>query len=158
MLLAERSEFDMQIRIVFAAFGRLAKSDHLEAYWLGLQDAKLSEVARRVEQICKTATKRKAVPLPAELRKALPEREIPQENPQHQTESATALRLNSETWSELEKADPELFGVEIGIARAGRILAADRPSSPAYAEALTQDRQLRDQRLALWRKRAGLQP
>jgi hypothetical protein len=43
-----------------------------------------------------------------------------------------------------------LWELELDIARVGRILAIDHPSTPQYAEALLEDRRLRDQRFERW--------
>lgn len=66
-----------------------------------------------------------------------------------------ADRHNIDTWEALRAADPELARLEIAIARVGKILAADHPSTPQYAQARLEDIELRARRYALWSARAG---
>lgn len=61
---------------------------------------------------------------------------------------------NVANWEEMRREDPAMFRVELGIARAGRILATDHPGSPQYAEAVREDRYCRDERYRLQELRA----
>ena len=68
-----------------------------------------------------------------------------------------AVQLNIRTWQTLLREDPELTRIEIGIAHCARIQVTEDYSSPQCAEAIAQDRRLRDQRYALWQLRAQAQ-
>lgn len=65
---------------------------------------------------------------------------------------------NIANWEEMRREDPAMFRVELGIAKSGRILAADHPGSPQYAEAVKEDRYYRDERYRLWELRAKANP
>lgn len=67
---------------------------------------------------------------------------------------AHAVHTNVANWNELLRKDPELAKLEIGIAHCARILVTEGVGSPQFAQALAEDRVLRDRRHALWRRRA----
>ena len=130
-----------------------AKDELVKAYWDALKDVRLSEVRANATRVLRTATSSTRFPKPAELRNSAP---------MEQTPAAAAVQSDAErrsvrNWGELAKRDIQLHNIELGIAQCGRILAADNIGSPQYAEALKQDRQLRDQRRELLEERARLE-
>jgi hypothetical protein len=57
-------------------------------------------------------------------------------------------------WGEFMAEDPELATVELGIAKCARIMVTEPSSSPILAQAIAEDRQLRDRRRAILTARA----
>lgn len=152
MLNLEFNQFRELLDEICATWDRPpAKDELVRAYWEALKDVRISEVRANVTRILRTATKETKFPKPAELRNTVPTEK-----------SATAASAQSDAerrcirnWGELAKRDLQLHNIELGIAHCGRILAADNMGSPQYAEALRQDRQLRDQRRQLLEARAS---
>jgi hypothetical protein len=127
-----------------------AKDELVRAYWDALKDVRFSEVRANATRILRTATKDTRFPKPAELRNTAPI----EKSATAQAAQTEAERRCIRNWGEFAKRDLQLHNIELGIAQCGRILAADDMSSPQYAEALRQDRQLRDQRMKLLEERA----
>lgn len=69
---------------------------------------------------------------------------------------ASAVHESVYHWDEFLRQDPELAKLELAIAHCARILATERFSSPQYAQALAEDRRLRDQRYRLYQARTGV--
>lgn len=157
MLNTDRPDFDHQIDILMAAFGQWQVTPiQREAFWLGLNDCRLSEIAANVAKLCALARKGQPVPRPAELRNVLPASEYRPADPKMDAAFAAAEAFNRRTWDEFLRVDPEMARIELQIAKAGRILARDFEGSPQYAEAVTHDRYARNARVTLMRVRAGL--
>ncbi|HZP86618.1 MAG TPA: hypothetical protein VFB54_07335 [Burkholderiales bacterium] len=130
-----------------------AKDELVNAYWDALRDARFDEVSRNVARIIRTATEKTRWPKPGQLRDAAPDERA------HRTASEeagfrAAIELNRRTWSEFEARDPQLYAIEIAIARCARILATDHESTPQHAEARALDWRLRQRRWALLAERA----
>lgn len=131
-----------------------AKDELVDAYWNSLRDIQLAEVRRNVARIIRTATRETKWPKPGDLRDAVPE-EGTRRSAAHEAGLEISARRNMQNWEALRVTDEQLWRVEVMIAKCGRILAADDPSSPQYAEALAMDRQHRDRRHALLETRAA---
>lgn len=153
MLSTDRKEFEQQIDVLLAAFDRNPTPEKREAYWLGLNDCRLSEIVANVAKLCKLARKGQPPPKPSELRNVQPEREYQTRDPKSEAEIAVAQALNKRAWDNFHLEDSELAAIELRIATAGRILARDHEGSPQYAEARRSDREARDDRSRLWRAR-----
>jgi hypothetical protein len=158
MLSTEREEFNRHLGILFGAFGPPLTAERKEAYWLGLHDCRLSEIAANVAKLCKLARKGAAVPRPADLRNIAPNDSYRQRDPKLDAEFEAAVARNKRNWDEFHREDPELAAIELRIAVAGRILARDPEGSPQYAEALRADHKARDDRVGIWRERAAKNP
>jgi hypothetical protein len=132
-----------------------AKDELVQSYWAALKDVHFAEVRRNVERIVRTATSATKWPKPGDLRDEAPPttRSASMEADFRVAEERAVRNLE-----EQRRLDPELWRLEAGIARVGRILAADHEGSPQYAEAVRLDRLYRDQRLALWNARANVKP
>src|ERR1700761_2970171 len=90
MLNTDRPEFDKHISVLFAAFDRNTTEERKEAYWLGLNDVRLSEVVANVTKLCRLARKGQPVPKPSELRNTLPAGEYQNRDPKVDADFATA--------------------------------------------------------------------
>jgi hypothetical protein len=64
-----------------------------------------------------------------------------------------AVAANTRNWQEFLKDDPALAALELGMARAVRIMVCEWNSSPIYAQAVTEYRRFLDARNKLLRKR-----
>jgi hypothetical protein len=147
--------FREEIDKLCATFDRPpAKDELVDAYWNSLRDTQLSEIRRNVARIIRTATRDTKWPKPGDLRDAVPE-EGTRRSAAHEAAYRSAEERSARNWEEQRRLDPELAEVELGIAKCGRILAADDPSTPQHAEALAMDRQYRDQRKALLERRSA---
>lgn len=155
MLSTEKEEFNQHLGTLFAAFDRPLTAERKEAFWLGLNDCRLSEIAANVAKLCKLARKGQPVPRPSELRNVLPGSEYQAKDPNAEAELKAATARNKRAWDELYERDAKLAAIELRIAAAARILAREHEGSPQFAEALREDREARDDRVRLWRERAG---
>jgi len=137
-----------------ATFDRPPKDEVVEAYWNSLRDVRFAEVERNVTRVIRNATADTKWPKPGDLRDASPEqggrRSAAMEANFRVAEERAVRNLEA-----LRTQDSELWELETGIARCGRILASDPAESPQFAEALRLDRQYRDKRRALWTARAA---
>jgi hypothetical protein len=131
-----------------------AKNELVQAYWDALRFAPIAEIERNVKRIVRTATKSTRWPKPGDLRDEAPE-ETAQKSSSAEAARRMAVDLNQRTWDELKTRDPELYALEIGIARCARILAADHESTPQHAEARRVDWQMRERRRQLLAERAA---
>lgn len=155
MLSTDRKEFDHHIDVLMSAFDRNPTPEKREAYWLGLNDCRLSEIVANVAKLCKLARKGQPPPKPSELRNVLPQGEYQAKDPKAETEIEAAKIRNKHSWEDFHREDPELAAIELRIAVAGRILARDHEGSPQFAEALSEERRSRDDRVRVWRERAA---
>lgn len=130
-----------------------AKDELVEAYWNSLRDVRFSEVQRNVARIIRTATRESKWPKPGDLRDTVLE-EGTRRSAAHEASFDAAVRRNERNWEELRNSDEELWRLEVTIAKCGRILSSDDPSTPQYTDAIQQDRIARDQRHALLSRRA----
>lgn len=152
MRLDEFDAFKAELKQLCASFGK-AYTDALgQAYWRVLHDAPLSEVEANVERILLSAGQKTPFPKPSELRNNAPSGI---RTPSMDADFTRMVERNSKMWNEWFAEDAEMARIELGIARCGRILAADFPGSPQYAMALQEDRQLRDRRHKAWEQRAA---
>jgi len=146
--------FRAEIDKLCATFDRPpAKDELVDAYWNSLRDIRLSEVQRNVARIIRTATRETKWPKPGDLRDAVPE-EGTRRSAAHEAAYRSAEERSARNWEEALRHDRQLAEVELGIARCGRILASDDQSTPQHAEALSMDRQYRDQRMKLLESRS----
>lgn len=158
MLNTDRPDFKRHLKVLFAAYTDFPMRDEQEeAYWLGLHHARLSEVVANIAKLCGCAKKGVPVPRPGDLLNVQPA-DRPTKDARVEAAFESADKFSTRTWDAMMRDDPELARLELGIAQCGRILARDHESTPQYAEALRQDHRLRDQRLSLWRIRAGRRP
>jgi hypothetical protein len=122
-----------------------------QAYWKALHDVRLSEVRANVDRLIRAATRDSRFPRPGDLRnEAVSEKSAGAEAAWRDVE-----RRNEQMWREWHARDPELAALEHGISLAARTLARDDEGSPQYAEALREDRMLRDRRTAMLKARAS---
>lgn len=154
MLSTDRKEFDHHIDVLLAAFDRNPTPEKREAYWLGLNDRRLSEIVANVAKLCRLARKGQPPPKPSELRNVLPENEYHAKDPKAEAEIEAAKARSKRSWDQLHEEGQELAAIELRIATAGRILARDHEGSAQYAEALREDHRARDDRVRVWRERA----
>ncbi len=151
----EQTAFFQLIDQLCAAFDRPPARDEMrEAYWNALHDVRLSEIRGNIDRLIKLATRDSKFPRPGDLR------DLREETPSQKSASAEAafrdaLRRNGEMWQEWHDRDPEEAALEHGIALAGRILSCEHAGTPQYAEALREDRQLRDRRRELLQSRVA---
>lgn len=76
------------------------------------------------------------------------------DSPHRKAEFARMVGQSVRAWEQFMREDQELARLELAIAHAARILVTEHPSSPQYAQALSEDRKLRDRRYELWQTRA----
>jgi len=147
----EQTEFFELIDQLCASFDRPPARDEMrQAYWKALHDVRLSEVRANVDRLIRAATSQSRFPRPGDLRnEAVSEKSASAEMAWRDVE-----RRNADMWREWHERDPELAALEHGISLAARILASAHEGSPQYAEALREDRQLRDRRRAFLVERA----
>lgn len=130
-----------------------AKDELVEAYWSSLRDVRFLEVQRNVERIIRNASKETKWPKPGDLRD-----QIPEDGSKRTTSMEASFRAAEQACiqnlEDLRRTDEELWRLEASIAKVGRILAADPPGSPHYAEAVALDRRYRDHRRLLLTTRA----
>lgn len=139
--------FDALLRQLGGVFGKKVDDDMAQSYWRALQDQSFGSVRKYADKHTRNS---KFFPKPAELR---PKDEKPISGKPDPTFDE-ALARNKRNLDEWLLNDPEIARIELGIAKVGRILAVDHPGSPQYAEALREDRQLRDMRRTVWEQRA----
>ena len=118
-----------------------AKDEMVSAYWSALKDARYSEIKRNVERLIRTATRGSKWPMPGDLRDEAPTNVLPA----REAEFKACEERCARNWAERMKADPELTGIELAIAKTDRLLATEHEGSPAYATALQENRQYRSQ-------------
>lgn len=148
----EQKNFFELIDQLCATFDRPPARDEMrQAYWKALHDVRLSEVRANVDRLIRTATSTSRFPRPGDLRNEPVNEKAPGEDAHYQD----AMRRNGEMWPEWHRRDPELAALEHGISIAARTLARDHEGSPQYAEALREDRMLRDQRTVLLKGRVA---
>lgn len=130
-----------------------AKDELVQAYWAALKDVSFAEVKRNVERLIRTATSATKWPKPGDLRDEAPatSRNASMEADFRQAEERAVRNLE-----EQRQRDPELWRLEVGIAKCARIMVTEHEGSPQYAEALRLDRLYRDQRMEVWRQRAAV--
>lgn len=139
MQLSEYDAFSRELAQLCEAFNRPCTDELVQSYWRALHDLKLSEVVAGVQRVLVSGHDR--FPKPWELReKPLSKATLLPEN---------AVMHNRKMWEQAHIADPELARLDLGIARAARLLVREHEGSPQYAEALREDRQLRDRRYKL---------
>lgn len=147
--------FRAEIDKLCATFDRPpAKDELVDAYWNSLRDVTIAEIRRNVARIIRTATRDTKWPKPGDLRDATPE-EGTRRSAAHEAAYHSAEQRAARGWEDFRRHDPDLCEVELGIARCGRILAADDPSTPQHADALRMDREYRDRRRTLLETRSA---
>jgi hypothetical protein len=142
--------------------------DVVEAYWSALRDLPLEMFRRCVESHLKRG---KWFPRPFQLRPKddagdrlalsasaarsshLAMMESARLEPGRCGHLPGVFEVNRGNWCEFKAADPELASIEYLISQWGRLLAAERLDSPQYAEAMREDRRLRDARRDLVEQR-----
>lgn len=145
--------FRKQLDALCATFDRPpAKDEMVEAYWNSLRDVRFSEVQRNVARIVRNATKDTKWPKPGDLRDQAPDetsrRSASMEAAFREAEANCVRNLDA-----MRAQDPELWKLEVSIAKVGRCIAAEHPSTPQFAEAVELDRSYRDRRAELLRSR-----
>ena len=131
-----------------------AKDDLVKAYWEALKDITFAEFERNAKQLMRLARAKTPWPKPGDFRDR-PEEQGLKRTANMEADARMAEERSQRNWDELREKDPELFALEIGIARCGLILARDRADTPQYGEARTLDFTLRERRRALLKERAA---
>lgn len=128
-----------------ATWNRPSTDAVVQAYWLSLKDARLAEVRGNIQRILRTAHAKQPFPKPAELRDAPPKELAPSDDAKFRA----AEEFSRQSWDEFFRDDPKLASLEFGYARACRIMATERESSPQYAQAKKESRHYSDLRMRL---------
>ncbi|MGH8219952.1 MAG: hypothetical protein ACREUT_15525 [Steroidobacteraceae bacterium] len=166
MLATEFAEFERELQVLEKLYSKQIDDGLMRLYFESLRDLPIGAIKRRILEHTRRS---RFFPKPSELRPKddrpvlSPEArasvnvamlELARLRPTEEGHLRAAIALNERTWREFARQDPELSRIEYGIARVGRILVEDDPSSPQYAEAVLEDRRLRDQRQELLEARA----
>jgi hypothetical protein len=128
-----------------------AKDELVQAYWAALKETSLAEIRRNVERIIRSATSATKWPKPGDLRDEAPSNS---RNASMDADFRVAEERAVRNLEQQRSLDPEMWRLEVGIAKCARIMVTEAESSPQYAEALRLDRLYRDQRTRFWTGRA----
>jgi hypothetical protein len=118
-----------------------AKDEMVLAYWNALKDARYGEVKGNVERLIRTATRDSKWPRPGDLRNEAPSNVLPA----REAEFKACEERCARNWDVRMRADSELTGIELAIAKTDRVLAGEHQGSPIYAVALDENYRYRNQ-------------
>ena len=118
-----------------------AKPEMVAAWWAALKDVRFGEVKGNIERLIRTATRDSKWPRPGDLRNEPPSNVTPAREADFKAAEDRCAR----NWDERMRADSELTGIELAIAKTDRVLASEHQGSPIYATALDENRRYRNQ-------------
>lgn len=150
MRLDEFDSFKGELKQLCATFGKPYSDPLGQAYWRVLRDLPLEEVRSTVERLLNGASADAKLPKPNQLRGKRPPPEL-----EVDPKFTKLLEANRECWADWFARDPEMAAIELGIAKAARIMATEHEGSLMYAEARQEDWMFRERRRALTEKRRG---
>jgi hypothetical protein len=122
-------------------FDKFATDELIESWWKALRTADLGEIERRVDAFIARATDATKFPRPGSFQP----KDAPIFDPKDEARERRLSEENAANWREFIKRFPITGPLRLRLAQCARIVASERESSPAHAEALAEERWIENQ-------------
>lgn len=132
-------KFKRLVSRLCVTFDKFANDELLESWWKALRTADYTEVERRIEAFIANAGSTTRFPRPGQFR---PESMGVAGDPKDEYRDKRIAEENSRNWRAFIAANPQMGPIYHQLAICARITATTPMESPAYAEALDEERHL----------------